>query len=343
MNTHAAARPMSVPRDRHDERATGRRYASDFHVPVLAEVAAGLLVTDPAGVYVDGTLGGGGHSAAILDRLGLGGRVIGIDRDPEALQAATRRLAAEVERGRLRVIHGNFAQLNAHLRGEGHAQVEGILLDLGMSSHQVDVPTRGFAFSAEGPLDMRMDPTGPTTAAELVNERSQAELALVLREFGEEPRAHKIARAIVHRRPLRTTAELADVVRAVVPVKEEVKSLARVFQALRMAVNEELDALEQALIASLRLLRPGGRLAVIAYHSLEDRPVKQFFRYGNFENEPVRDFYGNLLTPWRPLTRKPLQAGEAELHANPRARSARLRVAEKRDPRESGLGHTFDY
>jgi len=316
-------------------------YASGYHAPVLVRETVDLLITDPAGVYVDGTLGGGGHSAALLDALAPEGRVVGLDQDPEALAAARERLADAG--ARFTALRGNFAGMAGLLASAGVDAVDGVLLDLGVSSHQIDEAARGFAYSAEGPLDMRMDPSAPRSAADLVNDLPEEDLANLIYTYGEETRSRKVARAIVERRPLATTAELAEAVRSAVPYKEEVKSLSRVFQGLRIAVNDELAVLERALIASLGLLKPAGRLAVIAYHSLEDRPVKHFLRYGNFENEPVRDFYGNLLTPWEPVTRKAVQPSEEEVAANPRARSARLRVAEKRDPEVSGLGTAYDY
>jgi 16S rRNA (cytosine1402-N4)-methyltransferase len=321
-------------------------YASGYHTPVLVRETVDLLVTDPAGVYVDGTLGGGGHSAALLDALAPEGRVVGLDQDPEALAAARARLAeagGPEGASRFTALRGNFADMAGLLASAGLDAVDGILLDLGVSSHQIDEAARGFAYSAEGPLDMRMDPSAPRSAADLINTLAEEDLANLIYTYGEEPRSRKVARAIVERRPLRTTAELAEAVRQAVPYKEEVKSLSRVFQGLRIAVNDELAVLERALIAALGLLKPGGRLAVIAYHSLEDRPVKHFLRYGNFENEPVHDFYGNLLTPWEPVTRKAVQPSEEEVAANPRARSARLRVAEKRDPEASGLGTAYTY
>lgn len=338
---HLATTAMTA-KPRPDRRARAPAYASAYHAPVLAREVVDLLVHDPAGVYIDGTLGGGGHSLALLDALAPGGRVVGIDQDPDAIAAATTRLAPAGEE-RFTAIRGNFGDLEALLAAHRISRVDGILLDLGVSSHQIDQPARGFAFSADGPLDMRMDPSRPHTAAELVNQAADSELVDILRSYGEEPRAYKIARAIVERRPLTTTAELAELVRDVVPFKEEVKSLARVFQALRIAVNDEMAVLHRALVAALRVLDVGGRLAVIAYHSLEDRPVKHFFKYGNFDNRPVHDFYGNLLTPWEMVTRKPVVPGQEEVEANPRARSARLRVAAKRDPQESGLGTAYDY
>ncbi|MEM1041078.1 MAG: 16S rRNA (cytosine(1402)-N(4))-methyltransferase RsmH [Bacteroidota bacterium] len=318
-------------------------YATDYHAPVLYREVVGELITDPAGVYVDGTLGGGGHAAALLDALAPEGRVVGIDQDPEALATAKARLSGEAEAGRFRTLRGNFGDLERLLAEAGIEQIGGLLLDLGVSSHQIDEVRRGFAYVASGPLDMRMDTGAPLTAADLVNRAEPEELVHILRAYGEEPRAPKIVRALVKARPIETTGELAEVVRAATYHREEVKTLARVFQALRIAVNDELAVLERALIAGLRVLRPGGRIAVIAYHSLEDRRAKQFLRYGNFAGEPMRDFYGTLLTPWALLTRKPVTASDSEIEANPRARSARLRVAEKRDPEESGLGSAFSY
>ena len=318
-------------------------YATGYHAPVLYDEVVEGLVTDPAGVYVDGTLGGGGHAAALLGALGPDALVVGIDQDPEAIAAAEARLADAKAAGRFRTIRGNFGDLEALLAGAGFDEVDGVLLDLGVSSHQIDEAARGFAYAAEGPLDMRMDPDAPFSAADLVNRAEPDELIHILRAYGEEPRAPRIVRTLLDRRPVETTAALADAVRDAVPYKEEVKSLSRVFQALRIAVNDELAVLERALVAGLRVLRTGGRMAVIAYHSLEDRRAKQFLRYGNFEGEPVRDFYGNLLTPWDLVTRKPITASDAEVAANPRARSARLRIAAKRDPEASGLGTAYSY
>lgn len=278
---------------------------------------------------MDTTLGGGGHSAALLDALSSRGRVIGIDQDAEALDAARSRLAADIERGRFTALRGNFEEIERLLDEVGEPLVDGLLADLGVSSHQLDTASRGFSYSSEGELDMRMDARGGLSAHDMVNEWEEHELKDVFSAYGEEPRSGRIAHAIVAARPLESTTELADVIRRVVPEREEVKTLSRVFQALRIAVNREIDALERALQASVGVVRPGCRMAVISYHSLEDRRVKRFFRYGNFEGEPLRDLYGNLLAPWKELTRKPIRPGEAEVAANPRARSARLRVAER--------------
>lgn len=306
-------------------------YASAFHTPVLCNAVIETLVTNRAGLYVDATVGGGGHSAALLDALAPEGRVVGIDQDAEALVVAGARLARDVERGRFRSLPGNFGDLERLLASLGIAAIDGLLLDLGVSSHQLDAPERGFSHRAAADLDMRMNTQGGVTAAEVVNRWSEADLRQVLRAFGEEPRAGRIARAIVAARPVSTTMRLADVVRSAVPVRDEAKAVARVFQGIRIAVNAELERLEQALVAGTTLLRPGGRMVVISYHSLEDRRVKRFLRYGNFRGEPVRDFYGNLLTPWRPLTPKPIMSDAAEVAANRRARSARLRAAERLD------------
>lgn len=330
------------PTSRDPRRERALPYGTKYHTPVLVREAVDMLVTDPNGIYVDGTLGGGGHSEALLHALDNDARLFGIDQDSEALNTATERLAS-VSANRFTALHGNFAEMESLLVGQGVTEVDGILLDLGVSSHQINVAERGFAFGADGPLDMRMDTSTTETAADVLNHISESELTDLLRTFGEEPRARRISRAIVAARPLTTTAQLADVVRSSVPFKEEVKSLSRVFQAIRIYVNDELVALRRALISALRLLKPGGRLVVIAYHSLEDRPVKQFLKYGNFNNQPVHDFYGNLLTPWEMVTRHVVQPDEDEVAANPRSRSARLRVAIKRDPEESGLGTVYDY
>ena len=347
-------------------------YATGYHAPVLLRETVDLLVTDPDGLYLDGTLGGGGHSAALLDALGPRGRVIGVDRDPEALAAARARLADAEAAGRFLAVQGTFADLDRHLAvlaaqqhpilegtpSADHPEAEegavpvagpdaapprasvprgvlhGVLLDLGISSHQIDEAARGFAFAADGPLDMRMDPTTGESAADLLARLDRQAIADLLRAYGEEPRAWNIAGLVEAARP-QTTGALATLVRAAVPVRDEKKSLARTFQALRIAVNDEIGQLEQALQAGLDALRPGGRLAVISYHSLEDRRAKRFLRFGNLEGDDRRDFYGNTLSPLAPVTRKPVAASDEETAANPRARSARLRVAEKQQVDEN--------
>lgn len=308
-----------------DERQAGLPYASPYHAPVLCKAVLDGLIHKADGVYLDGTLGGGGHSAAILDALDPAGRVIGIDRDPDALEAAVKR----IDSPRFQALAGTFGEMRTLLESAGIFSVDGILLDLGVSSHQIDEAKRGFSYMQEGPLDMRMDKSSEVDAAQIVNTWSVEAIARILRSYGEEPRAYRIAQSLVAARPVESTRALADVVRKSVREKEQIKTLSRVFQALRIAVNNEIEELERALSEGLAILNTGGRMAVISYHSLEDRPVKRFLRYGNFSGTPERDFYGNLLTPWRLVTRKPIEADPSEVTANPRARSARLRIAEK--------------
>ncbi|NNF04148.1 MAG: 16S rRNA (cytosine(1402)-N(4))-methyltransferase RsmH [Rhodothermales bacterium] len=316
----------------HDDLNTpdgSRSWASDYHNPVLWNSVLEGLITDPAGVYVDATLGGGGHTAALLDALGPSGRVVAIDRDEDALDAARTRLDADVESGRLLTVRGRFGDLDRHVRSAGIDAVDGVLLDIGVSSHQFDRPERGFSHRFEAPLDMRMDRRQEKTAADLVNGLPEKELADLIYAFGEEPASRRIARRIAEARPIETTTELAAAVRASVPTRIEAKVVSRVFQALRIAVNDEMDELEKALIASTRVVRTGGRLAVISYHSLEDRRVKRFMRSGNFEGTVRKDLYGNPLTPWTPVGRSSITPDDAEIEQNPRARSARLRIAER--------------
>lgn len=319
-----------------DETSDGPTYGSSYHVPVLVDRVVEGLITDLAGVYVDATLGGGGHTKALLDRLAPEGKVVGIDRDKDAVAAAEKRLADAREKGRLQTIHGNFDHIDRLLEGHGIEQVNGILLDLGVSSYQIDTAERGFSYREKGPLDMRMNRQGGHRAHEIINQWSEKDLADVLYHYGEERRSRKLARAIVQARPIETTEAFAQVVRDATPTRYEVKTLSRVFQAIRIVVNDELKALEKALETGLEVLPVGGRMAVISYHSLEDRRVKYHFKYGNFEGEPKKDFYGKLLRPWKPLTRKPVQASDEEVAENPRARSARLRIAEKLSEEDNG-------
>ncbi len=308
------------------------RYAIPYHAPVLEAETVAHLVTDLEGVYVDGTLGGGGHSAALLDALGDGALVVGIDQDPEALAQARERLEDAEAAGRFVALEGNFGDLEAVLRrARLERPIAGVLLDLGVSSHQLDEAERGFAYGKPGPLDMRMSDDGET-AAEMIARLSAGDLADVIFQYGEERRSRSIARAIKAAAPT-TTDGLAAAVRGCVPDRDELKTLARVFQALRIAVNRELDVLEDVLPAALEVLEEGGRLAVIAYHSLEDRRAKQFLKNGRFSSHVEKDVFGNPLTPFSLVTRKPIVASDLEVEANPRARSARLRVAQKQSPK----------
>ena len=315
-------------------------YASAYHAPVLCNAVVKGLVTNRDGLYVDGTLGGGGHAAALLDALSERGRVIGIDRDGDALVEAATRLSREAERGRFVVVKGDFRDAGNLLADQGIDLIDGLLLDLGVSSHQLDVAHRGFSHRLSGPLDMRMDVAEMGDAAELLNDVDEHELIRILRRFGEEPRARRIAGVLLAARPLGTTKELADAVRSAVPAHEVAKSLSRVFQAVRIVVNDELGALEDALNASLDFVHVGGRIAVISYHSLEDRRVKRFFRAGNFEGRVHRDVFGNSLSPLAEVRPTPVSPGSDETETNPRARSARLRIAERLPTADAARGHS---
>ncbi len=305
--------------------------AEDYHEPVLREEVLRLLQPGRGKLFLDGTLGGGGHSEALLQ---AGANVVGLDQDRDAIAAAEERLAGFGER--FVPVRANFARAAGVLDEMGIAQVDGILLDIGVSSYQLEEPARGFSFLHDGPLDMRMDRDGPfLTAADWVNTKDEAELAALFRELGEEPSARKIAARIVRKRAERsftTTLELAAAVEEVCPRRGRLHPATRVFQALRIAVNRELEALGEALSALTPRLAPGGRWAVITFHSLEDRIVKQFFKQQSTEwlnrpewPEPRRnpDFHLHL------ITRRPVTASPAEEQRNPRSRSAKLRVAER--------------
>lgn len=296
-----------------------------YHKPVmLAECIDGLNIR-PDGVYVDVTFGGGGHSRAILERLGDEGRLYAFDRDSDAL-------ANSIDDPRFCLIHENFKHLKSFLRLHGVRRIDGLLADLGISSHQIDAAERGFSTRFDGPLDLRMDRREGATAADLVNDADEKELATIFRLYGELQNASSLAHAIIVARalnPITTTSELCDAVGSLLPRGRENKVLAMLFQALRIEVNGELEALRQMLLQAVEILNPEGRICIMSYHSLEDRLVKNFFRTGNFEGDVQKDFYGNLIAPLVPVTRKPITASEAELQQNNRARSAKLRIATK--------------
>jgi len=301
------------------------------HVPVLLHESVDLLVTDAGGIYVDGTLGGGGHAVEILSQLNNDGQLIGIDQDDEALAAARTRIGNEP---RFRSIKGNFGYLSRLLPPEIHGEVSGILLDLGVSTHQITRGERGFSFQEDGPLDMRMSNLRGVTANQVVNEYTYEELRDVIFHYGEERLSRQIARAIVEARPLETTGELRDIIESVVHGPHQIKSVARVFQGIRIEVNRELDMLREVLEQSLDVLKIGGRIVAISYHSLEDRIVKRFFKAGNHEGKIKKDFYGNQLSPIRSLSNGIIRPSEEEIERNPAARSAKMRVAEKIDQPE---------
>lgn len=304
--------------------------AARAHTPVLLQETIAWLQPQPGGLYIDGTVGAGGHAASILAHASPDGRLLAIDRYPQALDVARQRLAEYGER--VVFVQARFDAMAEVAARYGFAGVQGVLLDLGVSSLQLDDAQRGFSFQQEGPLDMRMGPDAPTTAAAIVNTWPEEELARIIYTYGEERRSRRVARAIVAARPLRTTRELADAVAHAVGGGGRIHPATRTFQALRIAVNGELEALEAVLPQAVALLAPGGRLAVIAFHSLEDRIVKQFMaREATDCVCPPRQPYctcGHRATIRR-VTRKPVRAGEAEIARNPRSRSARLRVAER--------------
>jgi len=300
------------------------------HKPVLYNEIILAMQPKSMGLYVDGTVGAGGHARGILEASAPGGRLLGLDLDPQALALARETLAPYGER--VCLAQASYTSLADQLQALGWDAVDGILLDLGLSSMQVDTPERGFSFQHDAPLDMRFDPNAALTAADLVNTLPEEELADLLFRYGEEPAARRIARAIVHARPLQSTQALASVIERVLPRTWRIHPATRTFQALRMAVNDELNQIEAALPQAAASLKPGGRLAVISFHSLEDRIVKEYFR---------RESRACLCPPKQPIctcghkaimtevNRKPITPGADEISANPRARSAKLRIIEK--------------
>ena len=298
---------------------------SSYHTPVLLEQAIELLDIKPDGVYADLTFGGGGHSRRILESLGDNGRLYSFDQDNDTKANAP-------EDSRFNYVESNFRFLRSALRLRGVTEVDGILADLGVSSHHFDALPRGFSFRGEAPLDMRMNQRGGETAADVVNNRSEEQLATILAQYGELETTWKIAACIARARavkPITTTAELVAAVAPCTPKKDESKFLTKLFQALRIEVNGEMEALKMALEQSLKVLKPGGRLVVISYHSLEDRIVKNFIRSGNTEGKIEKDFFGRSTTPWTVITRKAVVPSDSEIAENPRSRSAKMRAAEK--------------
>ncbi len=296
------------------------------HIPVMLQECMDALITDKDGIYIDGTLGGGGHSLEILNNLGEQGQLFSIDQDDEAIAAASERIGSD---DRFTILKGNFGYLSTLLPPQIHGQVAGILLDLGVSTHQIKEGERGFSFQEDGPLDMRMGNLTGLSAYQVVNGYEYEQLRDVIFHYGEEHASRQIARAIIDARPIETTSELKAAISEVVKGKFQVKTLARVFQGIRIEVNRELDVLKDVLTQSLEILKPGGRLVVMSYHSLEDRIVKRFFKAGNLEGKVEKDFYGNVISPLNPVNRQVITPTDAEVSSNPAARSAKLRIAEK--------------
>lgn len=299
------------------------------HVSVLPQETRDALALKPGGRYIDGTVGGGGHSAAILS-VAPDIELLGLDADPAAIERAALRLAPFGSR--VKLINANFARLGEVARASGFDRVDGVVLDLGLSSDQLDDRERGFGFQTGGPLDMRFDPTRGETAADLVNNLDQDELADVIYRYGEDPASRKIARAIVVARPILTAQQLADVIEQAMGRRGRIHPATLTFQALRIAVNDELGSLMSVLPQATEVLKSGGRLAVISFHSLEDRIVKEYFRSASRERTVQPDDRPDQID--RPatlklITRKPIVPGDDEVAANSRARSAKLRIAEK--------------
>ena len=304
-----------------------------YHIPVLLHESVDALVTNPDGIYADATFGGGGHSGAILGKLGKGGRLLAFDQDEDAIRNCS------IRDKRLTLIRANFRFIENFALYEtgkkdagGHGVLDGVLADLGVSSHQFDTAERGFSFRFDAPLDMRMNENAGTSAADLIAGYSQEDIERILRLYGEVENSRKIAMLICKAREkkrISTTGELHEAIATALPRQAEHKALAKIYQALRIEVNQEMKSLEKFLTGAAAVLKPGGRLAVITYHSLEDRMVKNFIRTGNADGTQTKDMYGNILAPFRAVNRKPILPAEEEISANTRARSAKLRIAER--------------
>ena len=298
---------------------------SGYHIPVLLNSSVEGLNIVPSGVYVDVTFGGGGHSRKILESLDENGKLFAFDQDAEAHENS-------IDDSRFTLIDQNFAFVKNYLAFHGIEKVDGILADLGVSSHQFDSGERGFSIRYEGELDMRMNQNQELTAKQVVNDYEEDRLEFILKSYADIRNAKLVARKIVEARELKefeTTTELIDVVKLLTTFKKENQFLAQIFQAIRIEVNQELEVLKQFLLAAQELLKPGGRLVVISYHSLEDRLVKNFIKRGKFEGEVEKDFYGNPLVSLKDIARKAIVPSQDEIELNNRARSAKMRIAEK--------------
>ncbi|MBR1955764.1 MAG: 16S rRNA (cytosine(1402)-N(4))-methyltransferase RsmH [Bacteroidales bacterium] len=299
---------------------------SEYHIPVLLDESVSALIDSTSGTYADATFGGGGHSREILSRLSQNGRLIAFDRDSDAI-------ANRPDDSRLTLIRSDFRWIHNHVIHQGYKDgIDGVLADLGVSSHQFDTAERGFSFRYEAPLDMRMNQEAEFNAADIVNTYEQADLEKILRLYGEVDNSRRIAQMICKAREIsriETTGDLGKAIESALPKFAEHKFLAKVYQALRIEVNQEMKSLEKFLSGAAKSLRPGGKLVVITYHSLEDRMVKNFIKAGNIEGEVEKDFYGNSSAPLKAVNRKPILPQETEIASNTRARSAKLRIAEK--------------
>jgi 16S rRNA (cytosine1402-N4)-methyltransferase len=295
-----------------------------YHQPALLHECIEGLSINPSGIYADLTFGGGGHSREILSKLNSDGRLIAFDQDEDSIENA-------LDDERFTLVNENFRYLKNFLRLHKAFPLDGILADLGISSHQIDTPERGFATRFEGPLDMRMGRSQVITASHMVNTYPEDKLQSVFKLYGELSNARQLAAAIVQARsnPITTTTELKEAIKSCLPSNYENKILAQIFQAIRIEINDEMGALQAMLKQCADVLKPGGRLVIISYHSLEDRLVKNYMKSGNVDGTLEKDFYGNILVPLKSITRKPITPGTAELASNPRSRSAKLRIAQK--------------
>ena len=299
---------------------------SEYHTSVLLDESVSALISSASGIYADVTFGGGGHTSEILRSLSPEGRVIAFDRDSEAI-------ANKPDDSRLTLIRSDFRWIHNHILHQGYKEgIDGVLADLGVSSHQFDTAERGFSFRYEAPLDMRMNQEATLNAADIVNTYEQEDLEKILRLYGEVDNSRRIAQLICKAREtsaIQTTSDLGKAIESALPKFAEHKFLAKVYQALRIEVNQEMKSLEKFLSGAAKALKPGGRMVIITYHSLEDRMVKNFIKAGNIEGKIEKDFYGNAKTPLKSVNKKPILPQESEIAANTRARSAKLRIAEK--------------
>ena len=299
---------------------------SEYHTPVLLDESVSALINSHSGIYADATFGGGGHTSEILRRLSPEGRVVSFDRDSDAI-------LNRPDDDRLTLIRSDFRWIHNHLLNEGYTEgIDGILADLGVSSHQFDTAERGFSFRYEAPLDMRMNQEATLTAADILNTYEQEDIDRILRLYGEVDGSRRIAQMICMARensPIATTTDLGKAIESALPKFAEHKFLAKVYQALRIEVNQEMKSLEKFLSGASKALKPGGRLVVITYHSLEDRMVKNFIKAGNIEGKVEKDFFGNSKAPLKAVNKKPILPQETEIASNTRARSAKLRIAQK--------------
>ena len=301
---------------------------SEYHTSVLLDESVSALVDSIDGVYADATFGGGGHTAEILSRLSTNGRVLAFDRDMDAI-------GNRIDDPRLTLIRSDFRWIHNHVLNQGYRKgIDGVLADLGVSSHQFDTAERGFSFRYEAPLDMRMNQEAERTAADIINSYEQEDIEKILRIYGEVDNSRRLAQMICKARetaPIETTTQLGKAIESALPKFAEHKFLAKVYQALRIEVNQEMRSLEKFLSGAAASLKPGGKMVIITYHSLEDRMVKNFIKAGNIDGKVEKDFFGNSKAPLKAVNRKPILPEESEIAANTRARSAKLRIAVKEE------------